>query len=134
MTMSRSLRAGKSQTSTVQTELRMRYRWKRAGRHRPVVLVVPGRAQVNGAGVIVAEAGDRVVAPVVAAEAVVRSNRSIEYLRQRVARYAQPFLFRIRVLVRTRFQEFSLPRTRVPHISRSLRDVGSKRILTRLAG
>ena len=28
---------------------------------------------------------------------------------------------------RTRFQSFSLPRTRVPHISRSLRDVGFRR-------
>jgi hypothetical protein len=31
-------------------------------------------------------------------------------------------------------RESSLPRTRVPHISRSLRDVGSKRIRTFLAG
>ena len=72
MTMSRLLRVGKSQTSTVQTERRKPYQWKRAGRHHPVVPRVP---QVSGAGGIVAGVGDRVVDPA-AAEAAARSKRS----------------------------------------------------------
>jgi hypothetical protein len=74
MTMSPSLKVGKSLTSTALTELPMLHRRKRVGRHRPVVLPVPPASVGVG---IAAAAGDQVVVPVVPAvgEAAVRSKR-----------------------------------------------------------
>ena len=72
MTMSPSLKAGKSLTLTVLTELPMLHRRKRAGRHRPVVQ--PVRPASVGGG-IAAAAGDLVVVPAAVAEAVARSKR-----------------------------------------------------------